>query len=108
MPCSPRRRGCGRDTARAAAAAWAATSALRQKSPAKGIAFEEELVAALQPWKQGSRASVEHVGADNRQGDVVVRFPPTHAQRQQQQQQQQQTQTQYHQQQQEQFQQQRL
>ena len=85
--------------------AQAATSALRQKSPAKGIAFEEELVAALQPWKQGSRASVEHVGADNRQGDVVVRFPPTHAQRQQQQQQQQQTQTQYHQQQQEQFQQ---
>ena len=38
----------------------------------KGRAFEDELVLQLQGWKKHSRAAVEHVGADNRPGDLVV------------------------------------
>jgi hypothetical protein len=51
----------------------AAVEALNQTT-AKGRSFEEELVEQLQEWARHVGASVEHVGTDNRPGDIVVRF----------------------------------
>jgi len=51
----------------------AATEALNQTT-AKGRTFEEEVVLGLQGWAQHVGAQLEHVGTDNRPGDVTVRF----------------------------------
>lgn len=41
----------------------------------KGATFEEQVVVELQRWAAGTGATVSHVGADNRPGDVVIAFP---------------------------------
>lgn len=41
----------------------------------KGIEYEMHVVELLQSWGRHSGARVEHVGADNRPGDIVVEFP---------------------------------
>lgn len=43
----------------------------------KGLPYELEIVQRLQPWAKAVGATVEHVGADNQPGDVVVRFTQT-------------------------------
>src|SRR5438128_1166169 len=43
----------------------------------KGLPYELEVVERLQPWAKAVGATVEHVGADNQPGDVVVRFAQT-------------------------------
>ena len=43
----------------------------------KGLPYEVELVERLQPWAKAVGATVEHVGADNQPGDIVVRFAQT-------------------------------
>jgi len=40
----------------------------------KGTPYEEEVVARLQDWARFSGVEVEHVGPDNKPGDVVVRM----------------------------------
>lgn len=39
---------------------------------AKGVVYEEELVARLQQWSARAGFTVEHVGADNKPGDILV------------------------------------
>jgi hypothetical protein len=43
----------------------------------KGLPYELEVVERLQPWAKAVGATVEHIGADNQPGDVVVRFSQT-------------------------------
>jgi hypothetical protein len=43
----------------------------------KGLPYELEVVERLQPWAKAVGATVEHVGADNQPGDVIVRFAQT-------------------------------
>jgi len=52
----------------------AAIEALSQTT-AKGRSFEEEVVIALQNWAAAIGAQLEHVGTDNRPGDVVINIP---------------------------------
>lgn len=40
----------------------------------KGIEYENYVLGMLQIWARSSGARVEHVGADNRPGDIVVEF----------------------------------
>jgi hypothetical protein len=51
----------------------AAVEALNQTT-AKGRPFEDEVVEGLQAWARHVGAQVQHVGTDNRPGDVVVQF----------------------------------
>lgn len=51
----------------------AAVEALSQTT-AKGRPFEDDIVEGLQEWGQHSGAQIEHVGMDNRPGDILVRF----------------------------------
>ncbi|REJ92333.1 MAG: hypothetical protein DWQ34_13165 [Planctomycetota bacterium] len=44
---------------------------------AKGTPYEEEVVVQVQPWAREVGAEVEHVGSDNRPGDVVVTITST-------------------------------
>ena len=44
---------------------------------AKGTPYEEEVVGQVQPWAKAIGAEVEHVGGDNRPGDVVVTMTST-------------------------------
>jgi len=41
-------------------------------NPAKGVAFEEELLDLLNAWKRGANASLEHSGSDSKPGDIVI------------------------------------
>jgi hypothetical protein len=43
----------------------------------KGVPYEEEVVEALQPWAKAVGAVLEHVGGDNRPGDVLIKFATT-------------------------------
>ncbi len=51
----------------------AAKEALMQTTE-KGEPYEIEVVTALQPWAKAAGAELEHVGGDNRPGDVVVKM----------------------------------
>ena len=48
-----------------------------QQTTEKGKPYEGEVVELLQEWSKAVGAEIEHVGMDNRPGDVVVRFTPT-------------------------------
>lgn len=41
----------------------------------KGVPFEEWVFASLQPWAKSAGAHLDHVGGDNRPGDIVVGLP---------------------------------
>ncbi len=43
----------------------------------KGVPYEEEVVQRLQPWAKAVGAQLEHVGGDNRPGDVMVTLTRT-------------------------------
>lgn len=43
----------------------------------KGATYEEEVIVRLQEWAQSVGAEIEHVGSDNRPGDVLITFPIT-------------------------------
>jgi hypothetical protein len=47
------------------------TQALQQ-TPQKGISYEDEIAACLQPWAKAVGAQVQHVGIDNQPGDFIV------------------------------------
>ena len=49
-------------------------TALRNTT-AKGLSYEEGVVAKLAAWGNPMGIEVEHVGADNKAGDVIVTFP---------------------------------
>jgi hypothetical protein len=51
----------------------AAAEALAQTA-AKGSTYEEEVVSRLHAWAQTIGAQVEHVGVDNRPGDILVKL----------------------------------
>jgi archaellum component FlaC len=51
----------------------AAEEAVMQTT-AKGMPFEEQVVDELQPWAKAVGAELEHVGSDNRPGDVIVKL----------------------------------
>lgn len=59
-------------------AAEAAAIVLEHTS-AKGLSYEQEVVALLQQWSQVTGAEIHHVGPDNRPGDVLVRIAPLSA-----------------------------
>jgi hypothetical protein len=40
----------------------------------KGVPYEVEIVQRLQPWAKSVGAQVQHVGSDNRPGDIVIEF----------------------------------
>ena len=52
----------------------AAEEALAQTT-AKGAPFEDEITLEVQEWGRFTGMEVEHVGADNRPGDIVVKTP---------------------------------
>jgi hypothetical protein len=43
----------------------------------KGVPYEEEVVERLQPWAKAVGAQLQHVGGDNRPGDVVLKLTGT-------------------------------
>lgn len=43
----------------------------------KGPRYEEEVIALLQPWARSVGAELEHVGVDNRPGDVLLKLTRT-------------------------------
>jgi|GEM_PF-872797 len=43
----------------------------------KGVPYEEDVVHRLQPWAKAVGAQLEHVGGDNRPGDVVLKLTGT-------------------------------
>lgn len=51
----------------------AAVEALNQTT-AKGLSFEEEVVEGLQLWAMHVGAQIQHIGSDNRPGDVLVQL----------------------------------
>jgi hypothetical protein len=54
----------------------AAEEALMQTTQ-KGISYEEEIVERLQPWAAAVGAQLQHVGGDNRPGDVLLTLTGT-------------------------------
>jgi hypothetical protein len=44
---------------------------------AKGLPYEEEVVSQLQAWAKEVGAEIEHVGGDNRPGDVIINITST-------------------------------
>ncbi|MBD1832564.1 hypothetical protein H6F61_07610 [Cyanobacteria bacterium FACHB-472] len=46
------------------------------KTIAKGITYEEAVIAELQHWSQLAGAEVYHVGADNNSGDILIKLTP--------------------------------
>jgi hypothetical protein len=52
-----------------------ARAQLADQTTLKGLAFEEQVVESLNLWRRAAGATVERCGADNRQGDVLVRMP---------------------------------
>lgn len=54
----------------------AAEEALMQ-TIAKGLPYEEEVVSQLQVWAKEVGAEIEHVGGDNRPGDVIINITST-------------------------------
>jgi hypothetical protein len=54
----------------------AAAEALMQTIE-KGVPYEEEIVERLQPWAKAVGAKLQHVGGDNRPGDVVITLAAT-------------------------------
>ena len=53
----------------------AAQDALQQTT-AKGITYEEAVVAELQHWSKLAGAEVYHVGTDNNPGDIFIKLTP--------------------------------
>jgi len=53
----------------------AAQDALQQTT-AKGITYEEAVVAELQHWSKLAGAEVHHVGTDNNSGDILIKLTP--------------------------------
>jgi hypothetical protein len=53
----------------------AAKDALQQTT-AKGITYEETVVAQLQHWSKLAGAEVRHVGTDNNSGDILIKLTP--------------------------------
>lgn len=53
----------------------AAQDALQQTT-AKGITYEEAVVAELQHWSKLAGAEVYHVGTDNNCGDILIKLSP--------------------------------
>jgi hypothetical protein len=51
----------------------AAQDALQQTT-AKGITYEETIVAELQHWSKLAGAEVHHVGTDNNSGDILIKL----------------------------------
>lgn len=54
----------------------AAQEALMQTTE-KGAPFEEEIVAALQPWAKSVGAHIDYVGTDNKPGDITITLTDT-------------------------------
>jgi hypothetical protein len=54
----------------------AAEEALMQTTE-KGVPYEEEVVQRLQPWAKAVGAHLQHVGGDNRPGDVILKLTGT-------------------------------
>jgi hypothetical protein len=53
----------------------AAQEALQQTT-AKGITYEETVVAELQHWSKLAGVEVHHVGTDNNSGDILIKLTP--------------------------------
>jgi hypothetical protein len=47
-----------------------------QQTTAKGITYEEAVVAELQHWSKLAGAEVHHVGTDNNSGDILIKLTP--------------------------------
>jgi len=47
-----------------------------QQTTAKGITYEEAVVAELQHWSKLAGAEVYHVGTDNNPGDILIKLTP--------------------------------
>jgi hypothetical protein len=47
-----------------------------QHTTAKGITYEEAVVAELQHWSKLAGAEVYHVGTDNNSGDILIKLTP--------------------------------
>ena len=47
-----------------------------QQTTAKGITYEEAVVAELQHWSKLAGAEVYHVGTDNYSGDILIKLTP--------------------------------
>jgi len=45
------------------------------RSIERGLRYEREIARTLHEWAAANGGSAEHVGADNRPGDIVVEFP---------------------------------
>ena len=45
-----------------------------EQSIAKGVSFEEAVVAELEPWAKLYGAEITHVGKDKQPGDILVKF----------------------------------
>jgi hypothetical protein len=52
-------------------------AAVINRTTEKGLPYEEEIVDRLRPFARSVGAAIEHVGADNQPGDIVLIFGPT-------------------------------
>lgn len=46
-----------------------------QETIGKGVSYEHQVLEKLQDWAKFVGAEVHHVGADNRPGDILIKFP---------------------------------